>query len=101
MFDQVISFLKPLPGDVVQSTLDLAIEIAREGREGRRIGTLFALGAAKAVLQHSRSLILDPLALHPESLRKVCDTNLSWDGKGAGAAGWSICHFRVWRLRGG
>lgn len=75
MFDQVISFLKPLPGDVVQSTLDLAIEIAREGREGRRIGTLFTLGAAKAVLQHSRSLILDPLALHPESLRKVSDPN--------------------------
>jgi len=29
----------------------------------------------KAVLQHSRSLILDPIARHPESLRKVFDPN--------------------------
>jgi diadenylate cyclase len=73
MFDQVTSLLKPLPADVIQSTIELAIEIAREGREGRRIGTLFTLGSPKAVLQHSRSLILDPLARHPESLRRVSD----------------------------
>ena len=29
---------------VLESALDLALEIAREGREGRRIGTLFAVG---------------------------------------------------------
>jgi len=41
---------------------DLAIEIAREGREGRSIGILFTVGAETHVLQHSRCLILDPLA---------------------------------------
>jgi hypothetical protein len=30
--------------DVVESLLELAIEIAREGREGRRVGTVFPLG---------------------------------------------------------
>jgi diadenylate cyclase len=75
MFDQVTSLLQPLPADVIQSTIQLAIEIACEGREGRRIGTLFTLGFPKAVLQHSRSLILDPIARHPESLRKVFDPN--------------------------
>src|SRR5690242_20710567 len=32
---------------------ELAIEIAREGREGRRIGTLFTVGAETQVMQHS------------------------------------------------
>ena len=49
---------------VLESTLELALEIAREGREGRRIGTLFTLGKAEAVLAASRALILDPLAGH-------------------------------------
>ncbi len=56
---------------VVAAVLDLAIEIAREGREGRRIGTIFTIGDHEAVLQHSRCLILDPLAGHPEAARDV------------------------------
>jgi diadenylate cyclase len=35
---------------VLESVLELALEIAREGREGRRIGTLFTLGKADEVL---------------------------------------------------
>jgi diadenylate cyclase len=50
---------------------DLAIEIAREGREGRRIGTLFTVGAETQVLERSRCLILDPLAGHPVQQRQV------------------------------
>jgi DNA integrity scanning protein DisA with diadenylate cyclase activity len=55
---------------------DLAIEIAREGREGRRIGTLFTVGAETQVLQHSRCLILDPLAGHPLRQRQVEDPDV-------------------------
>jgi DNA integrity scanning protein DisA with diadenylate cyclase activity len=55
---------------------DLAIEIAREGREGRRIGTLFTVGAEAEVLQHSRCLILDPLAGHPAQKRQVEDPDV-------------------------
>jgi diadenylate cyclase len=52
------------------------VEIAREGREGRLTGTLFTLGDEQAVLAKSRSLILDPLTGHPESLRHVSNPNL-------------------------
>lgn len=75
MLEQVTSLLQPLTPKIVESTLDLAIEIAREGREGRRIGTLFTLGSADAVLERSRPLILDPLAGHAESVRHVSDPN--------------------------
>jgi hypothetical protein len=47
---------------VLESVLELALEIAREGREGRRIGTLFTVGKADEVLAASRALILDPSA---------------------------------------
>ncbi len=70
------SLLQPLPAPVVESLLGLAIEIAREGREGRKIGTIFMLGDAETVLRHSRPLILDPLAGHPAEVRRADDKNL-------------------------
>jgi DNA integrity scanning protein DisA with diadenylate cyclase activity len=62
--------------DVLSALLDLALEIAREGREGRRIGTLFTLGHADAVLAHSRPLILDPLGGHAPHATSLFDANL-------------------------
>jgi hypothetical protein len=61
---------------VLEPTVDLALEIAREGREGRRIGTLFTLGKAEAVLAASRPLILDPLAAHAPARTHITDPDL-------------------------
>jgi DNA integrity scanning protein DisA with diadenylate cyclase activity len=55
----------------LQRVVDLAIEIAREGREGRKVGTLFTVGSEAAVLQRSRCLILDPLLGHPRDARRL------------------------------
>jgi DNA integrity scanning protein DisA with diadenylate cyclase activity len=76
MFDHICSKALWCPRDVLESVLELAIEIAREGREGRRIGTLFTVGFADVVLRHSRPLILDPLAMHPPEARRIHDPNL-------------------------
>jgi diadenylate cyclase len=62
--------------EVLSALLDLPIEMAREGREGRRIGTLFTLGRADAVLVHSRPLILDALAGHAPHATSIVDANL-------------------------
>jgi DNA integrity scanning protein DisA with diadenylate cyclase activity len=61
---------------VLQSVTELAIEVAREGREGRRVGTLFTVGDEEAVLRRSRCLILDPLAGHQASARHIDDPSL-------------------------
>ena len=45
-------------------------------REGRRIGTLFTLGKADAVLAASRALILDPLAGHAPARTHITDPDL-------------------------
>jgi len=61
--------------EVLGSLIRLSIEIAREGREGKPIGTAFILGDSDAVLERSRQLILNPLAGHSEAERLItsCD----------------------------
>ena len=76
MFESILCQVTEYDPDVFEPLIELAVEIAREGREGRRIGTLFTLGDEKTVLAKSRSLILDPLTGHPESSRHVSNLNL-------------------------
>lgn len=76
MFESILCQVTEYDPAILESLIELAVEIAREGREGRRIGTLFTLGDEQTVLSQSRPLILDPLAGHPQSLRHVSDANL-------------------------
>jgi diadenylate cyclase len=76
MFESILCQVPEYDAAVLDALIELAVEIAREGREGRRIGTLFTLGDEEAVLAKSRPLILDPLAGHPESSRRINDPNL-------------------------
>jgi DNA integrity scanning protein DisA with diadenylate cyclase activity len=55
----------------LKEVIQLAVEIAREGREGRKIGTLFVVGDVESVLERSRPLLLDPLYGHPTELLHV------------------------------
>src|SRR6267378_1718856 len=76
MFDSILCEVTEYDPEVLEPLIGLAVEIAREGREGRRVGTLFTLGDEKAVLAKSRPLILDPLFGHPESSRHITNLNL-------------------------
>ncbi len=76
MFESILCQVTEYDSEVLESLIELAVEIAREGREGRRVGTLFTLGDEEAVLAKSRSLILNPLEGHPESLRDIRDPSL-------------------------
>jgi diadenylate cyclase len=55
----------------LEEVLQLAVEIAREGREGRKIGTLFVVGDVERTLRRSRPLLLDPLYGHPPEVLQV------------------------------
>lgn len=57
--------------DVLEHVVILAVELAREGREGRKIGTIFTVGDAEAVMQRSRPMILDPLYGHPDEKKHI------------------------------
>jgi DNA integrity scanning protein DisA with diadenylate cyclase activity len=55
----------------LEEVVMLAVELAREGREGRKIGTMFVIGDVDSVLARSHSLILDPLHGHPDEVRDI------------------------------
>lgn len=76
MFKPICAQLRRCQKENLEPVIELAVEIAREGREGRRIGTLFTFGDADAVLARSRPLILDPLTGHSDESRSITDLNL-------------------------
>ena len=76
MFKSICQRVRRCNKKNLEPTIELAVEIAREGREGRRIGTLFTFGDADAVLARSRPLILDPRAGHTQEARQIRDPNL-------------------------
>ena len=76
MFESILCQVTEYDPEILESLIELAVEIAREGREGRRIGTLFTLGDEAEVMAKSRSLILNPLEGHPESVRNIADPDL-------------------------
>jgi diadenylate cyclase len=60
----------------LENVIVLAVEIAREGREGRRIGTMFVVSDSEEVLKRSKNMILDPLLGHPEELKRLDNHNM-------------------------
>lgn len=43
-----------VPLETFKAVVDLAIQIGREGREGKAVGTMFVIGDSRRVLRHSR-----------------------------------------------
>ncbi|MDH7510297.1 MAG: PAS domain S-box protein [Methanolinea sp.] len=62
--------------EVFDSVLHICMEIAREGREGKQLGTAFVVGDADAVLGRSRQLILNPFEGHPPAERMVTNPDI-------------------------
>jgi diadenylate cyclase len=62
--------------EVFEGVLNLAIELANHGREGKSVGTIFTLGDHEKVLQLSRQLVMNPFHGYPEEDRNILDPNL-------------------------
>jgi len=73
---KILATRKDINLEVLHELIRLAVEIAREGREGRKIGTLFIFSDSENTLKKSKSMILDPLAGHPESRKNIYDFNM-------------------------
>lgn len=63
---------------IIKAVLNLSIEIGREGREGKTIGTAFIMGDTENVLSLSHQLILNPYEGHPPDVRDIRDEN-NWE----------------------
>ena len=76
VFEDICTKRREVNSRVLEHTVALAVEVAREGREGRKIGTLFVVGDSEEVLRRSRPMILDPLHGHPEESKRIDDPDV-------------------------
>jgi len=62
-----------VPLDTLKVVVDLAVEIGREGREGKPVGTLFVVGDTRKVLSMSHSAGFDPVRGYNRKERDLDD----------------------------
>lgn len=72
--NDVIEAVRP---EVFNAVLNLACEIAAQGRENRKIGTMFVLGDDEMVLQLSRQMIINPFLGYTEDQRNILNPELA------------------------
>jgi len=62
--------------EVFGAILNLSIELAAQGREGRKVGTTFVIGDHDRVLQLSRQMIINPFMGYSENERNILNPEL-------------------------
>ncbi len=62
-----------VPFETLKAVVDVAIEIGREGREGKAVGTLIVVGDARNVMLRTRQLGFDPFKGYRRKERNVRD----------------------------
>ncbi len=63
---------------VLRSILNIALEIASHGREGKSYGTAFIIGDSSEVLKRSHPLVLNPFEGHPKESCSIVNPE-SWE----------------------
>ncbi len=71
-----------ISSDVLEATLNIALEIVNEGREGRKIGTAFIVGDAGEMSKHAKQLIINPFANYPSEMKQITDPDIKETIKG-------------------
>ena len=60
-----------VPLDILRRVIDLAVEIGREGRESKSVGTIFVVGDHRKVLELSHEQIHDPFRGYTKKERMI------------------------------
>lgn len=71
LLEDVVAERESVDSTTLEQVVTLAVELAREGREGRKVGTIFTVGDADSVREASQPMILDPLSGHADELRRL------------------------------
>ncbi len=61
---------------VLEKVLQLATDIARQGREGRPVGTTFVLGDYERVARYCRQMVINPFRGYSEEEKSILDPSL-------------------------
>ncbi|OPY85289.1 MAG: DisA bacterial checkpoint controller nucleotide-binding protein [Smithella sp. PtaU1.Bin162] len=74
--DYINDIIESVRPEVFNATLNIACEIAAQGRENKKIGTIFVLGDNEKVLQLSRQMIINPFLGYTEDQRNLLNPEL-------------------------
>ena len=69
-------FLGDVAPEVLERVLQIATALAREGREGKPIGTTFVLGDYERVRAMSRQLVINPFKGYEDEEKSILDPSL-------------------------
>ena len=72
----VTEIAEHIPSAVFEAVLNLAVELANQGREGKPVGTTFVIGDYEKVMQFSRQTIFNPFHGYPEDERNLLNPYL-------------------------
>ncbi len=70
-----------VPLKSLKVVIDLATQIGREGREGKKVGTMFVMGDTRRVLNHCKDSGLDPVRGYDRKSRNLFDPRVREDIK--------------------
>lgn len=65
-----------VPLETLKTVVDVAVEIGREGREGKPVGTMFVVGDTRRVLEHIHPAGFDPVKGYARKERSLHDTRV-------------------------
>ncbi|MAG20447.1 hypothetical protein CL618_03375 [archaeon] len=62
--------------NVLETILNICLELGREGREGRKIGTAFVIGDEGGILRYTKQLIINPFAGYEDEKKNILDPDI-------------------------
>ncbi len=67
----IVDIAESVQPEVFEAVLNMAIELAIKGREGKPVGTIFVLGDDERVMQLSKQMIINPFKGYEEDERNI------------------------------
>ena len=74
--DDINDVVEAVQPEVFNAMLNIACELAAQGREARKVGTIFVLGDDEKVMQLSRQMIINPFKGYSEADRNILNPDL-------------------------
>jgi len=74
--DDINDVVEAVQPEVFNAMLNIACELAAQGRESRKVGTIFVLGDDEKVMQLSRQMIINPFKGYSEADRNILNPEL-------------------------
>lgn len=70
---KIAEYIQPT---VLEAVIDIALDIVKEGREGKKLSTGFVIGNKEEISGYTKQLVINPFAGYPEESRNITDPSI-------------------------